>query len=118
MTLEKKAGPKIYIFLYLNFLIYSFSTICMKFASAHPLFSLRAAVFFFLAFLCMFVYALVWQQLLKHLPLSVAYGSRGILIVYAMIFGFVVFNETIKINMLIGSGIVIAGVLLIGKSDE
>ena len=67
----------------------------------------------------MFVYAIGWQQVIKRLPLTMAYANRAITIVWGIIWGLLFFNEKLNAGKIIGAVIVIAGVLLyVTESDE
>ena len=74
--------------------------------------------------LILFVYAIIWQQVLKKLPLSVAYASKGIGIVYAILWGVIFFKEVITWKMIVGAILVLAGVYMFifdelkGKEDK
>ena len=63
------------------------------------------------------IYAIVWQQIIKHLPLTTAYANKAITIVWGIHWGFIFFHEQIKWNMILGAVIVIAGVIVVVKSD-
>jgi drug/metabolite transporter (DMT)-like permease len=65
----------------------------------------------------LFVYALVWQQMLKRLPLVTAYANKAVTVVWGIIWGYVFFGEKVTVNKLIGAVIVIAGVVLVVASD-
>ena len=67
----------------------------------------------------MFVYAIGWQQVIKRLPLTMAYANRAVTIVWGIIWGLLFFNEKLNVGKIIGAVIVIAGVLLyVTESDE
>ena len=63
------------------------------------------------------VYAVGWQQILKRLPLTVAFANKAVTLVWSMVFGALLFNESIKINQLIGCALAVAGVILFVKED-
>lgn len=103
-------------------MLYSFTGIFSKAAAGKDFLSfewimLYAAVIFLLG-----VYALLWQQVLKKIPLNVAYANKAVNVIWGMILGAVVFGEQITVQNIIGSLIVVAGVVLMvsgeGKKDE
>ena len=51
-----------------------------------------AAIGFLLSMLPL---AVIWQQVLKKIPLTIAYGCKGIIIVYGMLWGALFFSEKI-----------------------
>ncbi len=63
------------------------------------------------------IYAILWQQILKQMSLTVAFANKAISIVWGMVFGAVIFSEKITFNMILGSLIVMAGIVLV-VTDE
>ena len=66
----------------------------------------------------MFVYAIIWQQLLKKYPLNIAYANKGTLPLITMVWGVTLFNETITLLMIVGAIIVILGIGLVVSDGE
>ena len=64
------------------------------------------------------VYAIGWQQIIKTMPLSVAYANRAVTVAWGMIWGFLIYSEKITSGKIIGSLIVISGVILFAFSDN
>jgi len=83
-----------------------------NYAGMFPLVSFQAIGLYGLAFMLFGVFALVWQQVLKRLPLTIAHANRAVTIIYGMFFGAVLFGEAISLNMIIGALIIIAGIVL------
>ena len=52
------------------------------------------------------IYAIVWQQIIKHLPLTTAYANKAVTIVWGILWGLLFFQEQIKWNMVVGAVIV------------
>ena len=63
-------------------------------------------------------YAIVWQQIIKHLPLNTAYANKAVTIIWGILWGFLFFDEQIKWNMIVGAVVVIIGVILVVMADE
>jgi drug/metabolite transporter (DMT)-like permease len=68
---------------------------------------LYGAVLVILAF-----YALVWQQVIKRLPLTFAYANRAITVVWGIVWGYLFFGESVNPVMLVGAVIIICGIVL------
>lgn len=105
----------------LNVLLMFFSLggIFSKLASKQPFLSLKFILCYGALLFIMFVYAIGWQQIIKRLPLTMAYANRAITIVWGIIWGLLFFNEKLNVGKIIGAVIVIAGVLLyVTESDE
>ena len=70
-------------------------------------------------FLCAFgvlgllgVYALGWQQIIKRMPLTVAFATKAATVVWGLVWGALLFEEAITPGKLAGCALVIAGVVL------
>lgn len=107
-----------FILLHIELLLFSLGGICSKFASQHEFLSFWFIFFYGLVILNLGVYAIVWQQIIKKLPLNTAYSNKAITIVWGILWGFVFFQEQIKWNMLLGAAIVILGVIVVVRADE
>ncbi len=98
-------------------LLYSVTAVMSKLAAKSGLFSTRFFVFLALMLAAMFIYALAWQQLIKHVPLSTAYPFKGIVVVYNLVWAALFFGETITLANVLGSALIIFGVYMVGKND-
>ena len=110
-------------FLYLQFtvMIYSLSSIFSKYASGAPFLSLRYVFFIGLVVLCLGIYALLWQQVLKKAKLSAAYANKGVSLIWNMLFGYFIFAERVSLQNVIGALIVLSGIAVLavgGAKDE
>ena len=99
-------------------LIFSFAGIFSKKASEFDFLSIKYLIFYGLSMLVMMIYAVLWQQILKKFSLTVAYANKGTLPLITMFWGWWLFNERISINMIIGSAIIIGGILLVVSEDD
>ncbi len=112
---------KRYIALNLVFLIYSFCSVCSKSAALSSFLSLKFFLFYGLEIALLGFYAIAWQQVIKHMPLTVAFSNKGITVLWAMLWGRIFFGEPITLKKIIGILIVISGIVLFsnaGESDE
>ena len=87
-------------------------------ASRTDFLSISFVFWYGLALINLFIYAIAWQQILKHLPLTVAFCNKSVGMIWSMIWGVLIFKETLTLQMIIGSVIVLIGVLLVVTSDE
>ena len=70
-------------------------------------------------FVIMFAYAIIWQQILKRMPLTVAYANKPVTLIWGIIWGALIFGEKITVNMLIGAAVIFAGIYLVtGETEE
>ncbi|MBQ2972180.1 MAG: transporter [Ruminococcus sp.] len=99
-------------------LVYSLSSVCSKIASQHEFMSLKFIFWYGLVILILGLYAIFWQQIIKHLPLNTAYANKAVTIVWGILWGMLFFKEVITWNMIIGAVVVIVGVVLVVMADE
>lgn len=105
------------IFLNLILIIYAISSVCSKFASGYPFLSPEWIILYGLLIFFLGIYALLWQQILKRLPLNLAYANKSVTLIWGMIFGAVIFDEKITVTNVIGAVIVLAGVIIMSTSS-
>lgn len=92
------------------FLIYSSSGIFCKLASMQDFLSLSYIFFFCCVVAILGFYAILWQQIIKRMPVGNAYMFKGTTLVWTMLFCYFIFGETITIRNIIGAIIIIIGV--------
>lgn len=109
---------KIFMALHLILLIYSISVICSKMAGKYPFFSLQFCIFYGFAILLLGIYAIAWQQIIKRLPLSVAFANKAVTVIWGSIWGAILFQESITIGKIFGIFMVIAGIILYAYSEN
>lgn len=109
----------IYLLLHIGLLFSSLSGVCSKMASRYTgnIFSIPFVFWFGLVFVIMFGYAVIWQQILKRMPLTVAYANKPVTLVWGIVWGSLIFGEKITWNMLIGAAIIFAGIYLVTSED-
>ena len=115
---ELVSKSKYFVILHILLFIFSLGGICSKMAAQNQFLSFWWIFWYALVLLNLAVYAIVWQQIIKHLPLTTAYANKAIGIVWGILWGIIIFGEQIKWNMIVGAVIVIVGVILVVKSDE
>ena len=64
------------------------------------------------------VFALLWQQILKHMSLTFATTFRPFRSVYTLLLSALIFSEKITLRNGLGVLIIIAGILIGAKEDE
>lgn len=114
----KKSNARYYLFLHILLCVYSLSGVCSKLAAKEEFLSLNFCFLYGLILLNLFVYAIVWQQILKHLNLTTAFCNKAVNIIWGLLWGLIIFQEAITWNMIVGAVIVIAGVIIVVMSDE
>ncbi|MCM1054519.1 MAG: hypothetical protein NC394_03255 [Bacteroides sp.] len=109
---------KSYIILNAILFFYSLSGICSKTASQKDFFSFEFILLYGVALFILAVYALLWQQIIKSIPLNIAYANKAITLVWGMIWGTIIFKEQITFFNIIGAALVLFGILLIVTGGE
>lgn len=105
-----KKDLKPFILLQVALFVMSLGGVCSKMAGRKELFSPLFFIFYGALLLILFVYAIVWQQVLKKVSLTVAYASKGVGILYGILWGVLIFDEEIRWNMILGAILVLIGV--------
>ena len=106
------------LFLHAIIFLYSLTAVCAKVAAGMEFFSFKWILVYGLQILILGVYAILWQQILKKMPLNFAYANKALSLVWGMLFGLVLFDEEITIFNIIGAVIVLCGVLFMVTSNE
>ena len=96
---------------------YSCSGIFTKLAAGESFLSLKFCLFYGMVILILFLYAIGWQQIIKRIPLTLAYSAKAAAVVWGMIWGVMLFKDKISFNNIIGAVLIIAGIVLYFKSE-
>lgn len=118
MRRENAWKIKYFVILHIELIILSLSGVCSKMASKQQFMSKEFILYYGLVILNLAVYAIVWQQIIKKLPLNTAYANKAIMVVWGMLWGVIFFHEKITWNMIVGGIVVIIGVITVVMADE
>ncbi len=99
-------------------LFYSAGGICSKMAGRSSFLSLQFIIYYGILLLILGVYAIGWQQVIKHLPLTTAYANKAMTIVWGIVWGAILFQERLTGGKVIGAMLVIIGVILYAEADH
>ena len=61
-------------------------------------------------------YAMLWQQVLKRIELGTAYMFKGTSLIFTMLIAALLFGEAITVPNIIGSVIIIVGIVFLARS--
>ena len=117
-AMQKRETVKAYVLMHMLLLLFSVSSICSKLAGQSAFLSWRFCLFYGLVLVIMAVYALLWQQILKRVPLVTAYANKAVTVIWGLIWGYVIFKEQITLLKVIGAIVVIIGVYLVVSGDD
>ncbi|PHV70172.1 hypothetical protein CS063_11890 [Sporanaerobium hydrogeniformans] len=110
---------KKYLLLNLAFFIYSMVSVVGKInAVSTEIFSKEFLFLFGVQIMVMAIYSILWQFSIKGIDLTIAFAFKGVTIIWGMVFANIIFRETIKINNIIGTILIIIGVMVVTKKDE
>ena len=108
----------IYIVLIGINMLYACVSLFTKYASQHEFMSWNYMCGLIGAIGVMGLYAILWQQVLKRIDLSLAYMFKGTSIVFIMLLAYVFFGEQITWNNIVGAIIIVGGIVLFANSAE
>lgn len=122
--MKKSAGlevaPLWFLGLHLSLIVNSIQGVFSKLAGREKTMSVKWIMYFGLMFLAMLVFALAWQQVLKHMSLTFAFTNKPITIIWGLVWGVLIFREHVTWNMLLGSAIILTGIMVgvSGKPED
>jgi len=115
---QKRASFRLILLLQMAVLLFACSTLLSKFAAQHAILSWPWILLYGAGVFLLAVYALCWQQFLKRMPLVTVYANRASAMFWSMIFGAVIFHESITWNMIVGVLVIFGGIYLVVTSDD
>jgi len=114
----KKNNIKTILILHCCLFLFSLSNVCSKQASSYDFLSGKFIIFYSLTILILGIYAIAWQQIIKRMPLSLAFANKAITVVWGLIWGLILFNENITIGKIIGVILLVTGIILYSLADK
>ena len=98
--------------------VYAGSSVCSKLAAQQPFLSAAFLLLYGLMLAALVAYAIGWQQVIKHLPLTTAYANKAVTVVWGILLGMAVFGEAVTPRQVVGAVIIIAGIVLFVRADN
>lgn len=122
-TAKQKTGKHktpiwVLLLLHAGLLLSSLSGVCSKKAALSEPFSFGFIMWYGLVLVSMFVYAVLWQQVLKRMDLTTAYANKPVGLIWGMVWGALLFQETITLRMIIGAAVIFVGIFLVVTSEN
>lgn len=115
--MKNRISIKAVFLIQLAVIIYTFSGIVGKFAAGYEILSWPFILLIGLELFILGCYAIVWQQIIKRFPLSLAYVNRAMAIFWSMLWAFLFFGERISWKNILGVIVIFAGIMVV-NSDE
>ncbi len=110
---QEKRRLSDHLLLYAALFIYSLTLNFGKLASGHPMFSFKFLFFYGIEILFMLIYSFLWQIVLKRFPLTVAYANKPLATILGLLWGVLIFHETVSWRMLLGTIIILFGIWIV-----
>lgn len=114
--MKKNSGPEVsllwFLALHLSLVVNSIQGVFSKLAGKEKAMSLKWIFLFGMMFVTMLVFALAWQQVLKHMSLTFAFTNKPVTIIWGLIWGVLIFREHVTPNMIIGSVVILIGIMV------
>ena len=107
------AHKKYLIAVNIAFAVFSLSGVLTKFAASENGLTVKFILFYLASIFILGIYAIVWQQLIKHLPLSTAYFNKASVVVWGFVWGVIFFHESVTAGRLIGIALTVSGIVLL-----
>ena len=117
-TEMNKINLKTVLILQLAVLFYTLSSVAGKFASAYSFLSFPFIALYGVEIAILGIYAIVWQQIIKRVDLSIAYTNRSLSLMWSMIWSSLFFREAITVQNVIGVIIIIIGVMIVNGTEK
>ncbi len=108
----------VYLVLHAMLAVYSLSSVCSKLAAGQPFMSAGFMLIYGASIALLAVYAIVWQQVIKRMPLTTAYANKAVTLVWGLVWGRVIFEEELSPIKLLGAAVVLAGVVMFSMAHD
>ena len=114
----KSSNLKYYILLHVLLMVYSICGILSKLAAKVVFMSIPFILLYLGIVFLLGIYAIFWQQIIKALPLTIAYANKAVSVIWGLVWGILFFHEKLTLGKLIGICLIVTGIILFCKSDE
>lgn len=105
------------LFLQAIVVLYSLAGVFGKLASEFDFLSFPFIGFYGLEIAVLGCYAILWQQVIKRIPLSIAYANRSTAMFWSMIWAVLLFHDSITLWNAAGILIIFLGVFIVNSCD-
>ncbi len=106
------------IVLQISIFIYTLGGIASKFASMEESITLKFLALYLGEIVILGIYAIIWQQVIARIDLSIAYANKGAALIWSLIWAIAIFDEKVTAWNIIGIVIVMIGIGLVNSRDN
>lgn len=96
-------------------ILYTCTDIAAKLASGYPFLSSGFVLCYGAEIFILGIYAVLWQQIIKTVDISVAYSNRAAAILWSTLWAAVIFREHISVQNVVGIVIIFAGIWMVNR---
>lgn len=96
-------------------MIYACVSIFTKLASQQAPFSLTYLIYVAAAVCILGTYAVIWQQIIKRIPITEAYMFKSTTIIFVLLISTFLFGEKITVANIIGATMIVSGIILFAR---
>ena len=107
-----------FLILHISLVVNSLAGTASKMAGKQKFLSLPFLFYYGLVLVITVLFALVWQQVLKHMSLTFAFNNKPITMVWGLIWGVMIFHEEVTWKMILGSAIILVGIMIGVSGNE
>lgn len=97
--------------------LYTLSGIAAKLASNYDFLSVGFILCYGAEIAILGIYAIVWQQIIKRVDISIAYANRAMAIFWSMLWAALLFREQITLQNLVGVLLIFIGTWVVNSSE-
>ena len=102
---------KALIFLHMTLIMNSMAGVFSKLAGMQEFGSASFLLYYGIELFILLLYTVFWQQIIKVLPLTLMFANKSITVIWAIVFGMVIFGEKLTWSKIIGSILIILGII-------
>lgn len=113
-----KKSIRTLIVLHLILFMYSCCSIFSKLAGLQKFLSFQFLLYYGIVLLILFVYAILWQRVIKFLPLTTAFANKAVTVIWGIFFGIIIFGESLTFGKVLGAGLITLGIIFYTKSSD
>ena len=117
MNKKRKTGIAILLILQIAVCLYTVSGIAAKLASNHDFLSMGFILCYGMEIVVLGIYAVIWQQIIKRVDISIAYANRSTAIFWSMLWASILFQERITWQNFIGVILIFIGTWVVNSSE-
>ncbi len=118
MTEKSSSRLPSLLLLHALFMVYSLASVFSKLAGQSEFLSPRFLLLYGAMLAILAVYALLWQQALKRIPLVTAYANKAVTVLWGLLWGLLFFGEAVTFQKLAGVALIVGGIVMVVKADE